>query len=72
MSKKEFVIAEVRQQRQVLGQLITRLKNKKDLDRHDSLLFEFTTREVEKSLDRVNKMISEELIKDYYESRFAN
>lgn len=72
MSKKEFVIAEVRQQRQVLGQLITRLKNKKDLDRHDSLLFEFTTREVEKSLDRVNKIISEELIKDYYENKFAN
>ena len=66
------MIAEVRQQRQILAQLITRLKSKSELDRHDSLLFEFTSKEIEKSLHRVNKIISEELIKNYYENRFVN
>ncbi|HTL48425.1 MAG TPA: hypothetical protein VL688_10255 [Verrucomicrobiae bacterium] len=69
MSKKEFVIAEVRQQRQVLGQLINRLKQKKEFDRHDSFVFEFTTKEVEKSLRLVNKIVSEELIKELYHDK---
>lgn len=69
MSKREFVIAEVRQQRQVLGQLINRLKQKKEFDRNDSFVFEFTTKEVEKSLRLVNKIVSEELIKELYDGK---
>lgn len=54
-SEKEFMIAGLRRQRDLLNELIAQLKFKEELDSKSQLLYDQVTRKVEQNLKRLKK-----------------
>ena len=53
--EKEFMVAGLRRQRDLLNELMARLKSKEELDCESQVLYDQVTKEVEQNLKRLKK-----------------
>ena len=54
-AEKEFMVAGLRKQRDLLNELMGRLKSKEELDSESQVLYDQVTKEVEQNLKRLKK-----------------
>ncbi|PIQ85791.1 MAG: hypothetical protein COV74_07165 [Candidatus Omnitrophica bacterium CG11_big_fil_rev_8_21_14_0_20_45_26] len=64
MAEQEVLIAGIRNQREILDNLITRLEEKRLLDSYDYQLGEETMKQVKRNLGRLRKFAMEAWVKD--------
>ncbi|OGW85244.1 MAG: hypothetical protein A3C35_04750 [Omnitrophica bacterium RIFCSPHIGHO2_02_FULL_46_11] len=56
MKEKEFMIAALRKQRDLLNGLVSELRSKRELDRTTSTLYDRVTKQVEQDLKKLRKL----------------
>lgn len=61
---KDFMISNLVKQKDLLEKLITHFEKKQRLDRHDHILYDKTTTQIEKNLRRL-RIITEDFFESY-------